>query len=542
MEVGQVHPIVVIFAVAYFVVIFGIGWYSRKAAASPMEYMVAGRSVGPFVNGAGLASAFLSPASFLGLPAFIFLLGYSFWWALSGIILGMPLASLLTAAPLRKYAPVSFTDYYADRYENEKLVRIVTSIPVIITGVLYITLAMVGTALFLMAILRVPYFWSLVIGTGAVLFYVYLGGMVATMWTNGLQGILMTIASVTVALVIISTFGGFQGLAEAIGNNNPKFWLPPGSTEGASHPLMGIWTGMVGFFFVWHYGFATMPYTVVRFFTAMDINAARRATFWAAFFGGLMYWGLIVIGSAARVILETMHPIMGTVLEDGSKVDSAVGVLKYLQGYYGCNAAAITDYSMIAATQALQQPWLLGILVAGGLAISMSTVAAWTVVMQVIIGRDWMVKILENKWANDNPVKAMRMWIIISLVVCFLLSINPPAMVLDLSGWAFVLIIASVGPGLILGIWWDRATTAAHLSTTVVFTFATLFSWLYAKFVLGSPHWFFLSEAIFGQKIPTGHQVYWIPIAFIFFIVVSLLTKPNSEETVKKYSLDLRYD
>ncbi|MFW6216851.1 MAG: sodium:solute symporter family protein [Desulfohalobiaceae bacterium] len=536
-NIGSVHPLVILFAVAYFAVIFGIGWFTRKAAASPMEYTVAGRSVGSFINGAGLAASFLSPASFLGLPAFIFLLGYPFWWALAGIIMGMPLAALLTAGPLRKYAPVSFTDYYADRYESEKWGRAVTSFPVIITGILYITLSLVGTALFMMAILQIPYFWSLVIGTAAVLFYVYMGGMVATTWATGLQGIIMTIAAVVVAIIIIANFGGFGGLAEAIENNNPKFWLPPQSTEGAAHPIMSIWTGMVSFFFVWHYGFSTMPYSVVKFFTAMDINSARLATFWSAFFGGLMYMGLIVIGSAARVVLEQLHPAM-----QAEGVDSAVGVLGYLQEYYATGAAAITDYSMIATTQALGQPWLLGVLCAGGLAICMSTVSAWTVVMQVVLGRDWMIKILGSKWAQDNQVKAMQMWLVIILVLCFLLAIRPPGMVLDLSGWAFVMIVASCGPGLILGVWWDKATTTAHISTSLIFTVLTVVSWLYANIVLGSPHWFFLGEQIFGFKVPTGHQVYWVPLAFIFFIVVSLLSKQNSPETVRKYSTELRYD
>jgi len=536
-QIGSIHPLVVLFAVAYFALIFGIGWYTRKAAGSPMEYTVAGRSVGAFINGAGLSASYLSPASFLGLPAFVFILGYPFWWAMMAIIMGMPLAALLTAAPLRKYAPVSFTDYYADRYESEKMVRVVTSIPVIITGVLYITLSLVGTALFMMAILKIPYFWSLVIGTAAVLFYVYYGGMVATTWATGLQGIIMTIAAVLVAIFIVGHYGGFAGLAEAINTNNPNFWLPPHSSQGAAHPLMSMWTGIVSFFFVWHYGFATMPYTVVKFFTAMDLNSARLATFWSAFFGGLMYMGLIIIGSAARVTLETLHPAMAV-----EGVDSAVGVLGFLQKYYATTAAGITDYSMIATTQALGQPWLLGILVAGGLAICMSTVSAWAMVMQVTIGRDWMINILGIKWAKDNQIKAMRMWLVISMVVCFLLSIRPPAMVLDLSGWAFVLMIASCGPGLILGIWWHRSTTAAHVSTAAVFTALTLFSWLYAKLVLGSPHWFFMSEQIFGFKVATGHQVYMIPLAFIFFIVVSLYSRQNSKEAVRKYSVELRYD
>lgn len=536
-NIGTVHPIVILFAVIYFVIIFGIGWYTRKAAASPMEYAVAGRSVGAFVNGAGLAASYLSPASFLGLPAFVFLLGYPFWWAMAAIIMGMPLAALLTAGPLRKYAPVSFTDYYASRYESEKWARAVTSIPVIITGILYITLSLVGTALFMMAILRFPYMISLIIGTVACLFYVYMGGMVATTWATGLQGIIMTAAAVVVAFFVVTTFGGFGGLAEAIHTNNPNFWLPPHSSQGASHPLMGMWTGIVSFFFVWHYGFATMPYSVVKFFTSMDINSARLATFWSAFFGGLMYIGLMIIGSAARVILETLHPAM-----QEAGVENAVQVLGFLQNYYGASAAAITDYSMIAATQALGKPWLLGVLAAGGLAICMSTVTAWAMVMQVTLGRDWMIKILGNKWAQENQVKAMRIWLVVSLVVCFIIAMDPPAMVIDLSGWAFILIIASCGPGLILGIWWEKSTTTAHVSTALLFTALTMFSWLYAKIVLGSPHWFFLSEPIFGFKVTAANQVYWVPLAFIFFIMVSLISKQNSQDARQKYSIDLRYD
>lgn len=529
-------PIVIGFAVAYFIVMFAIGWYSRKAALSATDYMVAGRKVGAFINGAALASTYLSPASFLGLPAFIFLLGYPFWWALTSIILGMPIAALLTAAPLRKYAPVSFTDYYCDRYDDQVGMRILISIPVILSGLLYVTLSTIGTALFMMAILKVPYVWSLIIASAVVLFYVYLGGMVATTWSNAFQGIMMAVAAVTAALAIIAHFGGLSELGNAIYQNNPKFWLPPHSQLGSSHPLMAGWTGMVSFFFVWHYGFATMPYTVVRFFTAMDLNTARRAVFWCTVCGGAMYWGLIIIGSAAKVVIETLHPLMQTF---GAK--NAVQLLAGLQKMYGTTAAAATDYSMIACVEALKSPWLMGILVAGGLSIAMSTTAGWLVVLNVILGRDWMTKIFKNKWAQENPVAVLRMWSIIILIICTAIAVRPPAMVLDLSGWAFVLIIATIGPPLVLGIWWERATRTATYVSVLVFLPLTLFSWLYARLVLGSPHWFFLNKA-FGWKIATAHQDYWIFLSFILFIIVSLLTKPAKPETIQKYSLDLRKD
>jgi Na+(H+)/acetate symporter ActP len=86
--VGGVNPIVAFAAILYFAIIIGIGYGTRKASADPMDYYVAGRKIGPFVNGAALAAAYFSPASFLGMPAFIFLMGYPFWWVLSSIIAG----------------------------------------------------------------------------------------------------------------------------------------------------------------------------------------------------------------------------------------------------------------------------------------------------------------------------------------------------------------------------------------------------------------------------------------------------------------------
>ncbi|KKM09239.1 proline permease [Clostridiales bacterium PH28_bin88] len=529
----QTSPIVVGAAVIYFIIIFGIGYFTRKASLNPMDYYVAGRKVGSFVNGAALAATYLSPASFLGLPAFIFIMGYPFWWALIGIIGGMPLASMLTAAPLRKYAPISFTDYYADRYESDKAMRIVAGLPVLVSGWAYVVLSLVGTALFMMAILKIPYQYAVIIGAIAVLFYVYLGGMVSTTWATAFQGILMAVAAVAAALAILVKFGGFAGLGDAVYANNPNFWLAPGAVPGkASHPVMSIWTGMVSFYFVWHFGFATMPYTVVRFFTAMDLKSARRAVAWCTLIGGAMYWGLIIIGTSARMVIETLHPLMTQL---GAK--NAVDLLGKIKGLYNVGGVAVTDYSMVSAVEALNNPWLLGLLVAGGLAIAMSTASGWVMVLNVMIGRDWMGKVFGSKWAIDNPVKSMRVWSVIIIIIGTVFAFNPIALVLDLSGWAFVTIIATTGAPMILGIWWPRATKAAAFSTILVFLPLTFFSWLYAKNALGSPHWFFLSQK--PNLIPVGHQMYWIPVAFIFFIIVSLLTKPCSQETVQKYCNDL---
>lgn len=526
-----VNPIVILGAVAYFAVLFWIGWSSRKASADASEFYVAGRKVGPFVNGSALAATYFSPASFLGLPAFIFILGYPFWWALVGIIGGMPIATLLTAAPLRKYAPTSFTDYYADRYET-KWMRLIAGIPTIIGGFAYVILSIVGTALFMLAILKVNFTVSVVLSAIVVFAYIYYGGMVATTFSTAFQGITMTVAAVLAAGYVIANYGGLNGLTDAVLANSPNFFNLPYVSETPSHKLMSMWTGVVGFFFTWHFGFSALPYTVVRFFTTQDIKGARRSVFWAVIVGGAMYGGLIIIGTGARVLIETMHPLMQT-----EGVTSAMGVLKHMKTAFGVAGASVTDYSMIAAVEALKSPFLLAVLAAGGLAIAMATAAGWTMVLNVLLGRDLLGKVFGSAWPEEKPVQCTRVMTTIVVVVCMLMAFKPPALVLDISGAAFIVILCSCGPPLILGIWWTRATKAAAATNILVMTFMSCFSWMYAKAVHGSAHFFFLNKSIV-----TPHQFYWVFVGFIFFILLSLATPKCSDETIQKYSLDLRPD
>jgi SSS family solute:Na+ symporter len=296
---------------------------------------------------------------------------------------------------------------------------------------------------------------------------------------------------------------------------------------------MATWTGVVGFFFTWHFGFSAMPYTVVRFFTSQDIKSARRSVFWAVIIGGLMYCGLIIIGTGARVLIEQLHPLM-----QAEGVKSAVDVLKHMKTEYGVAGASVTDYSMIAAMEALKSPFLLGIVAAGGLAIAMATAAGWTMVLNILLGRDFIGKVFGSKWPEEKPVQCTRLMTTLIIAFCMLFAFKPPALVLDISGAAFIVILCSVGPPLILGIWWERATTAAAAINIIVMTILSTGSWLYANTVLKSAHWFFLSDP--ANKISTPHQFYWVFVGFFFFILLSLLTKPNRDEVIQKYSLDLR--
>ena len=281
---------------------------------------------------------------------------------------------------------------------STKWMRVAAAIPTVIGGFAYVILSIVGTALSMVAILKINYMLAVIIGAGTVFIYIYWGGMVATTFSTALQGVVMTLATLAAAIVILIHFGGFNGMTDAVLANNPLFFMTPHANPKTAHPLMAMWTGMVGFYFIWHYGFAAMPYTVVRFFTAQDIKAARRSVTWAVIIGGLMYVTLIIIGTSAKVLIESAHPLMGT---DGIK--NAVGVMLSMKKSYAIGAASVTDYSMFAIVESLKSPWLMAIIVAGGLSIAMSTAGGWTMVLNVTLGRDMMGKVFGNKWQTRSP-------------------------------------------------------------------------------------------------------------------------------------------
>ncbi len=531
---AQLDPAVVGITVLYFIAVIVIGYYSRARMKSATDYYVAGRQIGSVVNGLALESTYLSPASMLGLPAYIFILGYPFWWAMAAIIAGMPIATLLTATALRKYAPTSFADYYADRYNDQRL-RWLIGVITMFGAVLYITLSIVGMALFLLAILKVPYWIGVVIGTVIVMLYIVWGGMIATSWNAAFQAVVMTVAAVVAAIAIIIKLGGLGGFWDAVAASNPKFWNTPSDAPDVPHLLSGTWIAVIGWFFVWHYGFATMPYTVVRFFTVMDMKTARRSIFWCTLAAGIFYMALQIIGAASKVMMEKYHPLV----QAGEVKPNAIAVLKYYAATYG--VGKFVDYSSIATVEALLNPVILGLLCAGGLAIAMSTAAGWTMVVNVLATRDWGDMLLKSKFAKENPILMARIVSVIFLVVSMFIAFNPPALVLDLSGWAFVVIISGLGPGLILGLWWKRATRAAMWTTAVVMTILHLYAWLRAKYVLGHHAFFFLNDVLFGnpKALITPHQIWAVPVGFLLFIIVSLLTKPPEEEVVQKYCVEL---
>jgi SSS family solute:Na+ symporter len=531
--------------IIYFAINIWLGWWSKRAIVSPEDYHIAGRKVGAFINGSAYCAGYLSIASFLGLPAFIFLLGMPFDWALLGIASAMPFGAALVAAQLRKAAPVSTTDYFAWRYDTDRYGRAILTVAYMWGSILYITLCLVGMGLMFVSILRVHYVIALIIVTVIMLFYLWLGGMVATTLTSAFQCWVMLIAAWAIVAGMFAVAGGPAQLFAVSKELQPHFFVSGPYNAAFVKTMVKAWfdPAMVfasGFFamfcwyMVWNWGSIVMPYAIVGVFRAFDRRTARWTLFWAPLFVWLFYVALTIIGIGARPVIEVFGP--HPVIEEAKKLSPAlpsVGVFRWYYINYGIGS--LTDYATIAVAEAIKNPWILGLAGAGILAIGMSTVASWAMISGTIIARDWPRFVLRR---GALPLKKelllARITMVVLLIVSLFIALAPPALVLDLSGAAFLVIVTVCGPPMFLGIWWKRGgPTTFKIYATLMFILTT-FSWVFSYLVWGSPH-----ACTFYPSFATPHQVYWYVIGLVVWIILCLVTKPAKPETIKRYCEDL---
>src|SRR5699024_12649932 len=63
---------------------------------------------------------------------------------------------------------------------------------------------------------------ALWLGVLAVVTYTFLGGFLAVVWTDFIQGTLMLLALIAVPIVALSQFGGWNDTVPAVGNIDPS--------------------------------------------------------------------------------------------------------------------------------------------------------------------------------------------------------------------------------------------------------------------------------------------------------------------------------
>ena len=534
----------------------GIAIWSR--AQSTKEFYIASGGIHPVLNGMATAADWMSAASFISMAGIISFLGYGGSQYLMGWTGGYVLLALCLAPYLRKFGKFTVPDFIGERYYS-KNARTIALICAIFVSFTYVVGQMKGVGVAFSRFLEIPYDLGVIIGIGIVFFYAVLGGMKGITYTQVAQYCVLIFAF-TVPAIFISL--------QATGNPIPQIGFGSKTTDGVYlleklNQLsvdLGFekytdinQTTLINVFFITAalmFGTAGLPHVIVRFFTVPKVRDARISAGWALLFISFLYTTAPAVAAFAKVnLINTVSNAQysevpqwfknwentGLLQFDDKNAD---GIIQYVADEQ-INELTIDRDIMVLANPEIANlpPWVIGLIVAGGLAAALSTAAGLLLVISTSISHDLLKKNINPNISEKGELWAARISIAVAVVAAGLAGLNPPGFVAEVVALAFGLAASSFFPAIILGIFDKRMNKEGALSGMIVGVVFTTIYIFYFKPQLGGPG--LPKDYLFGIS-PEGIGTIGMIINFIVSLVVSRLTKPTPEN-IKELVESIRY-
>ena len=534
----------------------GIAIWSR--AQSTKEFYIASGGIHPVINGMATAADWMSAASFISMAGIISFLGYGGSQYLMGWTGGYVLLALCLAPYLRKFGKFTVPDFIGERYYS-KNARTIALICAIFVSFTYVVGQMKGVGVAFSRFLEIPYDLGVIIGIGIVFFYAVLGGMKGITYTQVAQYCVLIFAF-TVPAIFISL--------QATGNPIPQIGFGSKTTDGVYlleklNQLsvdLGFekytdinQTTLINVFFITAalmFGTAGLPHVIVRFFTVPKVRDARISAGWALLFISFLYTTAPAVAAFAKVnLINTVSNAQysevpqwfknwentGLLQFDDKNSD---GVIQYVADEQ-VNELTIDRDIMVLANPEIANlpPWVIGLIVAGGLAAALSTAAGLLLVISTSISHDLLKKNINPNISEKGELWAARISIAVAVVAAGLAGLNPPGFVAEVVALAFGLAASSFFPAIILGIFDKRMNKEGALSGMIVGVVFTTIYIFYFKPQLGGPG--LPQDYLFGIS-PEGIGTIGMIINFIVSLIVSRLTKPTPEN-IKELVESIRY-
>lgn len=464
--------------VVYLAVCFVVGAWAMGRTHSISDFLVAGQSLGPVVVVVAAISSTMSGFGFVGGPGLVFDAGMSSLWMTFVAPLGAAVSWILIAKRLRLLAEarevLTLPDAVAVRY-GEGGPRLMMGLAVLLGVLGYLGTQIMALGFVLAAVLGVDLEVAMAIGVGVLAFYSVAGGIIAGVYTDLFQGIIMAFAALAVFYYVLDATGGMASITETLWSVDPAL-IGPWGDRGAVTALS--WYLLFGL------GAVGQPQTITKFLMVKDIRTLR----WGAVLFGIGYIVLSLlwmgVGLAMRALVEGgLHPALST-----------------------------PDEAAPAFLLAHTPEWLAGIVFAGLLAAIMSTADSFVNIGAAAIVRDIPTALF------GRPTDRELFWTRIAtggLLICsagFALYMENLVALLGTFGWGTF--AAAIVPSLALGLNWKRATAAGCVaSITVSLT-------LNFSLELGARFDFF--------HAPGGMATGCIALlaSIVTFVVVSFLTQP----------------
>mgnify|MGYP001157375409 FL=1 len=429
----------------YLLLIILVGIFSNRFINSQLDFLLAGRRLGPWVTAFSERASGESAWLLLGLPGAAIAVGYGEIWAVIGIITGIILSWFLIAERLRseteEYQALTIPDYLHKRFnDSSRIIKTYSSIIIAVFFTFYVSAQFHGSGKILNTIFDIEPLYGISLSAIVIILYTIMGGLLAVAWTDLVQGVLMIGTLVILPIV---------GLMELSSMDLPIKQLIM-SADPQKSALFPSGLGIFATFSVvvgglsWGLGYFGQPHLLIRYMAIRSVKEVKQARIIAALWAIPGISGAFLIGVVG----------MGYFGEDffiGKDVESVMPML----------------------AEALLPAWLAGLLISGAVAAMMSTADSQLLVSTSAISEDLGVKVSKN---DDKLFNSRVVTILLGVFAYFVAMYSEWSgnTIFSIVSFAWSGLGSSFGPALLLTLWWKGITRQGVIAGLLTGSISTI--------------------------------------------------------------------
>ena len=431
------------FLIIFFAVMVGVGLYARKHATNVNDFVLGGRSVGPWLTAFAYGTSYFSAVVFVGYAGqFGYKYGLASTWigignALIGSLLAWVVLGRRTRIMTNHLSAATMPDYFGKRYTSNAL-RIAASAIAFVFLIPYTASVYNGLSRLFGMAFDIPYEVCVIVMAVLTCVYVILGGYMATAINDFIQGIIMLGGIVAVIAAVLNGRGGFMAAVRALSEFESDAAVTMGQ-QGAFTSFFGPDPlNLLGVVILTSLGTWGLPQMVHKFYAIKDEKSIQSGTIISTFFAVIVSGGCYFLGGFGRLFdTAAIHKADGSVIFDAI-IPSMLSTLPDL---------------------------LVGIVIVLVLSASMSTLSSLVLTSSSTLTLDFLKDNIIKKMTEKKQLLCMRILLVFFILCSVVLALFPPKSVAQfiaqLMGISWGALAGAFLAPFLYGLYWKGVTRAA---------------------------------------------------------------------------------
>lgn len=484
----------ILLLVVFFGIMIGVGIYSRQHAKNVNDFILGGRSVGPWLTAFAYGTSYFSAVVFVGYAGqFGWKYGLSTTWiGIGNAVIGSLLAWIILGKRTRSMSvhleSATMPDLLGKRYDS-KAIKIVSSAIVFIFLVPYTASIYNGLSRLFALAFDVPYEACVVAMAILTGIYVIMGGYMATAINDFVQGIIMLFGIVAIVLAVLNSQGGFVEAVQQL-RDIPTSDIAVNGQNGAFASLFGPDAmNLLGVVILTSLGTWGLPQMVHKFYTIKDDKAIKIGTIVSTVFALIISGGCYFMGGFSRLFdHESLYNAEGGIIYDG--------VIPHM-------LSGLPDI-------------LIGVVIILVLSASMSTLSSLVLTSSSTLTLDFLKDNFIKNLSEKKQLAVIRILVGVFIFISVILAINPTTFIAQLMGISWGALAGAFLAPFLYGLYWKGVT---KISVWVCFATGVGIT---------------VSNMLFNYMSPINAGALAMVVGFVVVPVISFITPKFEQVKVKK--------